>query len=661
MYLLLITLPFIGSCSAGLFGIRLGLQGSSIITTGCLSLSFLLAFFAFYVIVLMSCCTYIKLINWIDSEGLNVDWGFMFDNLTVSMCCVVIFVLSLVHLYSIEYMSYLSLFTFFMLILVTADNFVQMFVGWEGVSLCSYLLINFWFTRIQANKAAIKAVDYSNAGRLKSYLTCDAPEDWQSNIAETSHNYLSLDLLLMLMLIFGLTCTVVLYLIKPFFYPYKKRKTITAIIVDSYIYLFIGVMSRSVPRRFTMSTLSLGSFINRSLYIKGFITLKLAIILAFVLPMVCFMTFLCLSMLPFYLAGGFPTTFGQDLFRFLNRNASEEVFALLIKKKKKIRIKKIPLIQKRSFRATVRVSGVGSDVISDLTLFIAKLGAAPVDVTHARHMRMVQDVIKTSYNTGCWSQMRRPFPVSQAKILLTQAHNCSLKAEMLANEAFVGTGAFLPFRYPTSYIQLVVENGASDLLRATSQYVRVGSALQNELSQGVGEAATNTDIWLSMGVVGVSGVGLLFCTTYQESPEFRKRTQAYILAGRTLDNEGEVVAPYIMDTIYSHPAYNACKNARIENMDILTNDSNLSDLSDKSNGSEKYVGEFLNKLVDPNRVFLNPDDNKTLFEEVEHLFGKSDFSKFSKAVNPVEEQMMESSLEVSPETLGKRFKNIFRF
>jgi len=105
---------------------------------------------------------------------LNVDWGFLFDSLTVVMCCVVTFVSSIVHLYSTEYMandphlprfmSYLSLFTFFMLILVTADNFIQMFVGWEGVGLCSYLLINFWFTRIQANKAAIKAMILNRIG-----------------------------------------------------------------------------------------------------------------------------------------------------------------------------------------------------------------------------------------------------------------------------------------------------------------------------------------------------------------------------------------------------------------------------------------------------------------------------------------------------------------
>ena len=90
------------------------------------------------------------------------------------MCCVVTFVSSIVHLYSTEYMehdphlprfmSYLSLFTFFMLILITANNFLQMFVGWEGVGLSSYLLINFWFTRIQANKAAIKAMLVNRVG-----------------------------------------------------------------------------------------------------------------------------------------------------------------------------------------------------------------------------------------------------------------------------------------------------------------------------------------------------------------------------------------------------------------------------------------------------------------------------------------------------------------
>ena len=174
MYLLIIALPLIGSFSAGLFGRYIGPKGSTIITTSCLFLAFLCSFFAFYEVALLGCVVYIKLIPWIDSEVLNVDWGFLFDTLTTVMCCVVTFISFLVHLYSIEYMaadphlsrfmSYLSLFTFFMLILVTADNFVQMFVGWEGVGLCSYLLINFWFTRIQANKAAIKAMIMNRIG-----------------------------------------------------------------------------------------------------------------------------------------------------------------------------------------------------------------------------------------------------------------------------------------------------------------------------------------------------------------------------------------------------------------------------------------------------------------------------------------------------------------
>tara|TARA_B110000093_G_C12959377_1_gene406453 strand:- start:1228 stop:3042 length:1815 start_codon:yes stop_codon:yes gene_type:complete len=101
-------------------------------------------------------------------------WGFYFDSLTVSMCFTVTLISTLVHLYSTSYMShdphqprfmaYLSLFTFFMLMLITADNFIQLFLGWEGVGLCSYLLINFWFTRLQANKAAIKAMVINRVG-----------------------------------------------------------------------------------------------------------------------------------------------------------------------------------------------------------------------------------------------------------------------------------------------------------------------------------------------------------------------------------------------------------------------------------------------------------------------------------------------------------------
>lgn len=174
MYLLFIFLPLIGSFSAGMFGRVLGPTGSSIVTVVCLCTTFMISSVIFFEVALSGSPVYFKLTTWIDSGVFNVDWGFMFDSLTSIMCCVVTFVSSLVHIYSTEYMghdphlsrfmSYLSLFTFFMLILVTADNYVQLFVGWEGVGLCSFLLINFWFTRIQANKAAIKAMVINRIG-----------------------------------------------------------------------------------------------------------------------------------------------------------------------------------------------------------------------------------------------------------------------------------------------------------------------------------------------------------------------------------------------------------------------------------------------------------------------------------------------------------------
>ena len=174
MYIPLIFLPLAGFCITGLFGRAIGPKGAAIVTTSCLVISLFLSFFAFYEVGLMGSPVYIRLSTWVSSEVLLINWGFLFDSLTVIMCIVVTFISSLVHLYSIEYMShdphlprfmsYLSLFTFFMLILVTADNFIQMFLGWEGVGLCSYLLINFWFTRIQANKAAIKAMIINRIG-----------------------------------------------------------------------------------------------------------------------------------------------------------------------------------------------------------------------------------------------------------------------------------------------------------------------------------------------------------------------------------------------------------------------------------------------------------------------------------------------------------------
>lgn len=174
MYLIIIFSPFLGFLSASLFGRLIGPKGSALLTCSCLLISLYYSFISIVDVGLFGNTVYIELGSWIESGFLQVNWGFLFDSLTVVMCVIVSFVSFLVHLYSIEYMShdphlprfmsYLSLFTFFMMILITADNFIQMFLGWEGVGLCSYLLINFWFTRVQANKAAIKAMIVNRVG-----------------------------------------------------------------------------------------------------------------------------------------------------------------------------------------------------------------------------------------------------------------------------------------------------------------------------------------------------------------------------------------------------------------------------------------------------------------------------------------------------------------
>ena len=163
-----------GSIISGFLGNRIGSIGAMLLSSGSLFFSCIFSYLIFFDVALSQSPVYIKLFSWINSGIFDVSWGFMFDTLTVLMLVVVTTVSTIVHLYSMGYMesdphiprffSYLSLFTFFMIILVTADNLVQMFVGWEGVGLCSYLLINFWHTRLQANKAAIKAVIVNRVG-----------------------------------------------------------------------------------------------------------------------------------------------------------------------------------------------------------------------------------------------------------------------------------------------------------------------------------------------------------------------------------------------------------------------------------------------------------------------------------------------------------------
>ena len=167
MYLAIIILPLLGSIASGFFGRKIGVSGAPVITCLAVVLTTLFAVVAFFEVGYNNTPLSMEVFRWIDSESLNVLWGFHFDSLTVSMLIPVLIVSSLVHIYSIAYMaedphiqrffSYLSLFTFMMVILVTANNYLLMFVGWEGVGVCSYLLVCFWFTRIAANQSSLSA------------------------------------------------------------------------------------------------------------------------------------------------------------------------------------------------------------------------------------------------------------------------------------------------------------------------------------------------------------------------------------------------------------------------------------------------------------------------------------------------------------------------
>ena len=165
---IIVLLPLLGSIFSGFGGFIFGRNGSVILSTLSVFCSFLISLNIIYNIINFDIQYFLPMMTWIDSGLFYCNWAFTYDTLTAVMLVVVTGISTLVHYYSSEYMSedphlsrfmsYLSLFTFFMLILVTADNFIQMFVGWEGVGFCSYLLINFWYTRLQANKAAIKAM-----------------------------------------------------------------------------------------------------------------------------------------------------------------------------------------------------------------------------------------------------------------------------------------------------------------------------------------------------------------------------------------------------------------------------------------------------------------------------------------------------------------------
>jgi NADH-quinone oxidoreductase subunit L len=170
----LLFLPLLASIISGFFGKYIGDRNSEIITSVFVSISALLSLFLFYQVIVNSYESNVVIATWINSGTLDVNWSIKVDALSSVMLVVVTLISSLVHIYSIGYMShdphkprfmaYLSLFTFAMLTLVTSDNFLQLFFGWEGVGLCSYFLIGFWFKKDSANAAAIKAFVVNRVG-----------------------------------------------------------------------------------------------------------------------------------------------------------------------------------------------------------------------------------------------------------------------------------------------------------------------------------------------------------------------------------------------------------------------------------------------------------------------------------------------------------------
>ncbi len=166
--------PLLGSIVAGFFSRWVGVKGVLVVTCVLVVISALASIGLFYDVALMGHVRTVELFTWIKSGSFDTHWALRLDTLSVVMLIVVTFVSSAVHIYTVGYMekdphrprfqSYISLFTFAMLMLVTSDNFVQLYFGWEGVGLMSYLLINFWYNKASANDAAIKAFVQNRIG-----------------------------------------------------------------------------------------------------------------------------------------------------------------------------------------------------------------------------------------------------------------------------------------------------------------------------------------------------------------------------------------------------------------------------------------------------------------------------------------------------------------
>jgi len=141
MYLSILIFPLLGSIAAGFLGRKLGVTGTHLVTCTCLIISSILVTYAFYEVGICGSPVTIYLFSWVDSEFMSISWEFLFDQLTVSLSLAVLYCSTLIHLYTVDYLSsdphnqrffsYLSLFTFFMLFLVSAGNYFVMFIGWR--------------------------------------------------------------------------------------------------------------------------------------------------------------------------------------------------------------------------------------------------------------------------------------------------------------------------------------------------------------------------------------------------------------------------------------------------------------------------------------------------------------------------------------------------
>lgn len=234
MYLYILYTSFISFLVSILYGKHLGTNGTAFITVLLLLVCNLCSIYIFYEVCCLKMVCYIDIVRWISVDYMNISYSFVFDSLTAVMLIVVSSISLFAHIYSVDYMrtdahivrflSYLSLFTFSMLILVSANNLLLLFIGWEGVGLCSYLLINFWFVRIQSNKAALKALFINKISDLSLLF----------GIALLYSLYFSLD--------FSVVYSPILYLLDGTYYLFGFGIDILYFVC---LLLFIGAMGKS--------------------------------------------------------------------------------------------------------------------------------------------------------------------------------------------------------------------------------------------------------------------------------------------------------------------------------------------------------------------------------------------------------------------------------